>query len=695
MGILVDGAIVVIEYADRRMSEGATRAQAYKESSKRMFWPIVSSTMTTLAAFIPFLFWKDMMGEFMKYLPLTLIFILTASMFVALIFLPVAGSMIRVPELFKRRFGMKGKSDQPPSVDLENTDPRTLGGFIGSYARFIDWQIQRPFLMMAGALATVILCMAVFRIASPAVELFPETDEEQVLVLIQGRGNLSNEEKRDIALEVSDRIKDHPAIENIYTQTGGDLARGQDLPAEIIAQITLDLVVFEERETSLVVREEIQKELLGVPGVLIEVRQLEAGPPVGKDAIVEFSSEDPDLTKAAVKAARAFAEASMVEANGLEVHTYMDIEDTRPLPGVEWRMEIDREEAGRYGLSVQDIGNTLALVTDGLLFDKWRPDDADEEIDIRLRFPADQRTLNALENLRIQTPQGALPVSNFVRREPVKQVDKIIRRNATRILELKANGNQLVEGHEVSQDVAINTLQDWLTSGALEEAVGPGVTWKMIGATEDREAASAFFKGAMLAAMFMIGTVLLIQFNSFYHAVLTLSAVILSVFGVLLGIGLSGQSIAVLLTGTGIVALAGIVVNNNIVLIDTYQFLLKQGHSVEEAVVRCAAQRLRPVLLTTITTAMGLLPMALEVSVNFGEATIGIGSATSGWWVLLSSAVIYGLLFSTLLTLLLTPVMLAAPTVLKKRFFKKKTSTEGQSPISTDTLDKDYQRAAE
>ena len=219
----------------------------------------------------------------------------------------------------------------------------------------------------------------------------------------------------------------------------------------------------------------------------------------------------------------------------------------------------------------------------------------------------------------------------------------------------------------VSQDVAIAAVQDFLESGVIEQEIGPGVNWRLRGNSQDRDEAANFFKGAMAASLFMIGVILLLQFNSFYHAVLTLTAVVFSVFGVLFGIAISGQYFSIIMTGTGIVALAGIVVNNNIVLIDTYHHLLRRGIDPIESAVRTAAQRVRPVLLTTGTTIMGLLPLVFEVNVNFSSGVVGIGSATSDWWVLLSSAVVYGLAFSTILTLVLTPVMLAAPATLNRR----------------------------
>ncbi len=662
VGMLVDGAIVIVEYADRRMGEGATRQSAYAEASKRMFWPVITSTATTLAAFVPFLFWQDLAGEFMKYLPLTLIFVLLASLVVALIFLPVIGTLFGMPTWLKKRLHIKGKTEGPKQYEVDEVDPTTLEGPVASYARILTALVKRPLMVMLGAVVLVWFCRAAFIMASPDVEFFIRSDNEQVNLLVLARGNLSAEQKIDIVQEVADRIDDHPAIEHIYLQTGPELARSNNVPAETIGQVGLDLISYSERDHSRVILEQLRDRVQNVPGVVVEVRQREGGPPVGKDAQVEITSPDFNAMIIAARRVRAYADTATAEINGRNVPLYMDQEDTLPLPGIEWSMDVDRALAGRYGLSVQQAGAVLQFVTEGLLVDKYRPDDADEEIDIRARYPVENRTILGLDAVRLQTPGGSVPLSNFVTRTPKPQVDRIVRRNGKRIIEVKANGNTRIDGHEVSQDQAIAQMKEWLETGAL----GDDVTWIMRGADEDTAAAASFFKGAMAAAMFMIAMILLLEFNSFYHAALTLSAVILSVLGVLLGIALSGQYISIIMTGTGIVALAGIVVNNNIVLIDTYQYLRRKGLAVEDAVVRTAAQRIRPVLLTTATTILGLLPMVFELNVDFAAGTITRGSTTSDWWVLLSSAVVYGLAFSTMLTLILTPVMLAAPTVLRK-----------------------------
>jgi len=663
VGMLVDGGIVVIEFADRRMAEGATRETAYIEAAKRMFWPVVTSTATTLAAFVPFLFWQDIPGEFMKYIPITLIFTLLASLLVALIFLPVIGKLLGYPKWLKERFGIKGKTGSTRDYEIDEVDPATIGGFIGGYSRFLIGFIQRPLLAMIGVVALVAVCLVSFIAASPDMEFFIRSDSEEVNVLVRARGNLSEDQKLEIVEEVAARVADHPAVEHVYMQTGPGLSRSNQLPADTIGQVSIDLVYYSERAHSRIILEEFRNLVQGVPGVIVEVRQREGGPPVGKDAQVEISAPSFEAMVEAAKIVREFVDTSSITINGREVPAYMDQEDTLPLPGIEWSVEVDRALAGRFGLTVQQAGAAVQFVTSGLLIDKYRPDDSDDEIDIRVRYPEDKRTILALDALRIQTPQGSVPLSNFVDRAAKPQVDRIVRRNGERIIEVKANGNTRTPGYEVSQDQAISHLKSWLETGAL----GEDVRWIMRGADEDTADAAAFFQSAMAAAMFLIAMILLLEFNSFYHAALTLSAVVLAVFGVLLGIAISGQYLSVIMTGTGIVALAGIVVNNNIVLIDTYQYLRRKGLSVEDAAVRTAAQRIRPVLLTTATTILGLMPMIFELNVDFAAGVISRGSTTSDWWVLLASAVAYGLAFSTITTLLITPVMLAAPTVIRKR----------------------------
>ncbi|GAB4491784.1 MAG: multidrug efflux RND transporter permease subunit VmeK [Parvularculaceae bacterium] len=686
VGMLVDGAIVIVELADRRMQEGMARGEAYLDAAKRMFWPIISSTGTTLAAFVPFLFWNDITGEYMKFLPLTLIYILTASLFVALIFLPVtatvlgdgidraglllarayraargriAGARTRSPagENPEARPASDAEAPHSAAAELEQSDPLVLGGFYGAYARALNALIRRPFLVLAAAGIALWSILIVFDRAAPNVEYFIETDPDQIYVLVQARGNLSAQERLALVLDVEERLHDVEGVKGLYTSTGNDFGRDGTTPADTIGRVFVELLPYAERRSGREIMREIEWLVRDVPGVRVEVSEPPAGPPVGKDIQLELTAANYDELLAATYKARDFLRDARTDLNGAMVHAYTDIDETAPLPGVEWNLSVDREQAGRFGVDIGQIGAMVQLVTNGLLLDKYRPDDADDEIDIRVRYPEYAREITNLDLLRVRTNRGLVPISNFVTREPVPSVDRITRRDGARIMEVRANANSFADGTAIGQDKAIAQLREWLETGAL----GEGVRWRMRGADEETQAAAQFFAMAMLSALFMMAIILLMQFNSFYHALLTLSAVVLSVFGVLLGVALTGQYISVIMTGTGVVALAGIVVNNNIVLIDTFQHERRAGFGVTEAVLRTAVQRLRPVMLTTITTICGLLPMVFELNVNFAAGAISQGSQTSIWWVLLSSAVVFGLGFSTLLTLVLTPVLLAAP----------------------------------
>lgn len=646
VGMLVDGAIVVVEYADRKMAEGTDRREAYLAASSRMFWPIISSTATTLAAFLPMLAWPGVSGEFMSYLPLTLIFVLIASLFTALIFLPVLGSI----------FGKAEKASQATLRMLsgaETGDIRALEGMTGIYVRALDWLIQRPGTVIVAALAVLTSIFVLYSNFNNGVEFFVETEPEQAAVLVSARGNLSAFEMLDIVKDVEEIVIGVDGVESTFTQTGGNQGgpgQGGDLPADVIGRISIELVPYEQRRPGAIILEEIRTLTRDMPGIKVEVRKREEGPPTGKDVQIQLSSRDAEALRATTR---------MIRDHLDEDSELIDIEDSLPLPGIEWVLSIDREQAGRFGADVAAVGATVQMVTNGILVGTYRPDDADDEVDIRARFPIEERSIDQLDQLRLRTPNGLVPLSNFITRQPAQQVNEITRIDGIQVMDVKAN---TIEG--VLANDKVNEIRAWLEN---EAVIDPRVNWRFRGADEDQAESAAFLGNAMIAALFLMFIILLTQFNSFYHSVLTLSSVVMSTMGVLLGMVITGQTFSVIMTGTGIVALAGIVVNNNIVLIDTYQGLLKRGIEPIEAVLRTAGQRLRPVLLTTITTICGLLPMATQVNVGFFDRSVTVGGPVSVWWVQLSTAIISGLTFATLLTLVVTPVMLAAPTVMRER----------------------------
>ncbi|HBM87742.1 MAG TPA: AcrB/AcrD/AcrF family protein [Rhodobiaceae bacterium] len=659
VGILVDGAIVVVEYADRKMAEGLDRLEAYSLGAKRMFWPIASSTATTLAAFLPMLAWPGVSGEFMSYLPITLIVVLTASFVTAMLFLPVLGSLV-------------GKTEDQDSEVLkmlagaETGDVRLLPGLTGSYVRMLDKLVHHPLLVLGGASAILVTTMFAYGTFGNGVEFFVDTEPEQAIILVGARGNLSATDMQGLAEEVEAIALSTAGVRTVFSQAGtsvggGGPGNGGDRPADLIAEMMIELDKYETRRKGAIILEEIRQRSAEIPGITVEVRKREDGPPTGKDIQIELTSNNVDALLRTTDFIR-----HHVDTTDLGL---IDVEDSRPLPGIEWVLSVDREMAGRFGADITTVGATVQLVTNGILIGNYRPDDAEDEVDIRVRYPTEYRSVAQLDQLRIRTNNGLVPISNFVSREPQPQVSTIERIDGHRRYTLKANtGVNPETGAKRNVDEVVGILETWLA----EQEIDPAVTVKFRGANEEQAAAGDFLGKAMLAALFLMFIILLTQFNSFYFSVLTLSTVVLSTVGVLLGMMVTGQTFSIIMTGTGIVALAGIVVNNSIVLIDTYQRLLKDGMDEIEAVLRTAGQRLRPILLTTITTMFGLLPMAIQVNVNFFAREITYGGPVAAWWVQLSTAIIFGLGFSTLLTLVLVPVLLVAPSRFKRSFQERR-----------------------
>ncbi|TCT05414.1 multidrug efflux pump [Tepidamorphus gemmatus] len=657
VGMLVDGAIVIVEYADRKMAEGLNRKEAYTLAAQRMFWPIFSSTATTLAAFLPMLLWPGVSGEFMSYLPIMVVIVLTAALFTAMIFLPVLG-------------GIFGKtSARPEDMDearklagTSRVDYREIRGFTGIYVRFLKIAAGHPLgnlAVIAGALVVCVGVFVAFGRHNAGVEFFVEEEPEQVVVLVRGRGNLSAAEQRDLVLEAERQILEIDGIETVFSTIGQAGAGGpqvggvQDKPNDVIGELLIELSDYCCRRKSQAIFAELRERTAPIPGIIVEIRKVEGGPPTGKDIRLEVTSSNYEQVKAAADLVRRHLE---TEVEGLR-----DIEDSRPLPGIEWKLTVDRQEAGRFGADVASVGGMIQLVTNGILVGKYRPDDSEDEIEIRVRLPEAERNLDRLDSLRISTPAGMVPIRNFVQREAQPKVSSITRQNGRYAIDVKAN---VVKEDGYLADDKVRELEAWLRA----QDWPVGTSFRFRGADEEQKEAQDFLGKAALASLFIMFVILVTQFNSFYQTILTLSTVIMSVVGVLIGMLVTGQKFSVIMTGTGVVALAGIVVNNAIVLIDTHNRLSESGLSGLDAVLRSCAQRLRPILLTTITTIMGLVPMALQINFDFFAPSIHVGGITSIWWVQLSTAVIFGLGFSTVLTLIVIPTMLAMPSVWRDRW---------------------------
>ena len=638
VGMLVDGGIVVVEYADKEIAAGTGPMRAYGAAAKRMFWPVVSSTATTLCAFLPMLFWPGMPGQFMGQLPITLIFVLSASLIVALIYVPVLGGVA----------GRIGRTLGRPIPRRRRPRAAPVGyrrSFFGRVIALIALNPAGPFLAIAAAVAFMAGVIVYYGENNNGVEFFVDVEPERAIVYVRARGNISLAEADRMVRSVEERIEGVEGVESVFAFSGvGGLQNkgGSEGPTDAVGQVQVELAPWNERPDGKAILAEIERRIAGLPGIVAELATQQEGPQEGKPLQLELKSPNwADLHRAA-EIARARFEAT----EGL-----VDIDDTRPLPGIDWEITVDRAMAGRYGADVATVGPMVQLVTRGALVGTFRPDDSDDELEIRMRFPQEDRLLSTLDELKVSTERGPVPLSSFVERQPVPQLDQINRRDGERFFLVRAD---VAEG--VSDIAKLEELEAWIA----EEDPFPGtVSARFAGDREEQAESQAFLKYAFAGALGLMFVILLAQFNSLYNSVLVLSAVIMSVTGVLIGMIVMGQPFSIIMTGTGIVALAGIVVNNNIVLIDTFQELSAKMKPLE-AIVRTAEARIRPVLLTTITTMAGLLPMVFATSLDFGAGRVAQGAPTALWWTQLATAVVFGLGIATVLTLVVTPAALAA-----------------------------------
>ena len=710
VGMLVDSAIVVVEYADKRIQEGSGPMSAYTEAAKRMFWPIVSSTATTLCAFLPMLFWPGVAGEFMGMLPITLIFVLCAALLVALLYLPVMGGV--AGRITRRLEGIAARLRPLPlplrlalvvvsvgilllgvfllltprgtgvSALLPGLVVAILGGCLASISmeaaralrrdavvsgyrpslfgrvvRFLTGNPVMPLITIAAVVGFVVVTFSVYSQNAKGVEFFVDTEPEQAIVYVRARGNLSLAEKDNLLKQAEAIVIGTPGIASTFSFAGsGGLnanTGGAQAPLDTIGQIQLELAPWEDRDGSAdllgdTIIAGITQKLEALPGVKIEVLSAASGPASGKPLHLRLSGDDFATLEQAVVTVRQ----KMETLPGIT-----GIEDTRPLPGIDWEIKVDVARAGRFGADVATVGGMVQLVTRGVLLDTMRVDTSDEEIDIRVRLPEASRVLSTLDTLKVRTEAGLVPLSNFITRTPVQKLGRIDRVDESRTFDVKAGiteGLTLDDGTPITATERIAVLTDWLGTDPLPA----GVTWAWTGDQEDQSESGSFLVKAFAGALGLMFIILLAQFNSVYNAALVLVAVVLSTTGVLIGMLVMDQTFSIIMTGTGIVALAGIVVNNNIILIDTYQEFSRYMPKLE-AVARTAEQRLRPVLLTTITTMAGLAPMMLGLSVDFLGGGYTTNSPSALWWVQLAAAVVFGLGIATVLTLLLTPALLA------------------------------------
>ena len=619
-GMLVDGVIVTTEYADRQIATGSDRREAYKRGAQRMAWPIISATITTLMVFLPLLVWPGIVGQFMQYLPMTVIAVLTASLIMALVFVPVLGGLIG-----KKRID---------SLSVAATAPRF-------YRRILKFAVRRPVLVMSMVLSVMTASFMGYISAGLGVEFFPKIEPEQAQVQVLARGDLSAKERDLLVKATENSILPVVGVSDFYAQSFRGGGSGRQEPRDAVGTIRTVFDDWQNREKAEVIISDMRSRLAPLAGADFNVLKQQQGPGAAKPIRIEIIGQSLDELGAAT---------SNIIARMNNLGGFVDVTDSRPLPGTEWTLVTDRDAASRHGVSIAGLGTMIKMLTRGMVISEYRPDDSEDELDVVMRFMGNQRNLDRLRELRVPASDGAfVPVSVFAKLEPRVKGGFIERLDGQRYMYIEAS---------VDPGVLVDERIDVLKQSLLDTPLAGAVEIKFAGDSEDIDETQSFLINAFATSLVLMLIVLMVQFNSGWQAFVTMSAIVLSTGGVCLGLWVTGRPFGIVMSGLGVIALAGIVVNNNIVLIDTYNEYRQRGYRAADAAFRAGLVRFRPVLLTAVTTILGLLPMVFEMTIMLVDRQVLVGAPSSQWWTQLSSTIAGGLTFATVLTLVATPSML-------------------------------------
>lgn len=618
LGLLVDGTVVTVELADRYLREGMSGKIAYMSAAKRMFWPIVSSTATTLAVFVPLLFWPGITGDFMSYLPLTVITVLSVSIVVALFVVPFLGGML---QSFAR------KQDKAP-IQAPRMYKRTLAS-----------ALDNPWKTLGVAAIVIVSIFMAYPKLSSGIEFFPSMEPDFLQVQIRARGTLSIAEKERVVRHVESKIKGVDGVKSYYARTHE--VTGTDSVADQIGVIQIDLWDWNERESSSVIEKRLRHKVGDIPGIIVNVKQPQKGPGASSAVNLEVRGNDPDQLMQSVR---------KIQGIMAESGFFTNLNSNIPLPTADWELVIDRGRAAYHGIDLVTAGNWIQLVTRGIKLAELRPLQYADEIEVFGRLVGAERTMKDLASLMMTSASGErVMLSDIADLGPVYSTGTVRRIDGERSYVITSD---MATGKNLAK--ALDYVKGKLESDPLPH----GVSIVEKGDSERQNEAIQFLLKAFVVALVLMLGILLLQFNSFRQSTIVFSAVLLSMAGVLLGLMIMRSPFVIVMGGIGIISLAGIVVNNNIVLIDAFNEYLAKGLSAKHAALNSALDRFRPVMLTSITTVLGLAPMVAAITIDYAGHTIAFNAPSSQWWVGLSSTIAGGLVFVTLITLILTPVLL-------------------------------------
>ena len=627
LGMLVDNGIVIVENIYRHVQQGMPRQEAALVGTNQVAWPVITSTMTTLGAFLPMLFWPGIMGEFMGYLPETLIMALTASLFVALVINPVLSA--------------RYQTARPIVADEKSTSKEPLVKRV--YLAILKWSLKNRLIVVFLSFLLLVTSTVLYGAFGRGSEFMPDTEPKRAYVNVKAPEGTNLDASDKLVSLVENIVSKYDdiryVIANIGSEGGDPFSQGGT--GTHINRVAIDFKDFHDRSTpSSVVVEEIRKETLSaIKGAEVQVEKEKEGPPTGAPVNLEISGKDIHvLGELATKAKK-----EIKDISGL-----VDLKDNFVKGKPEIRVRVDKEKAALMGLDTYTIAYTIKAAINGVKVGVYR--EGKDEYDIIARLPErDRHSLENIKRLTVSGPKGEpIPLTSLAEISLTSGLGAIMRLDQKRVVTISGN----VSGR-LANDVIIDIGK------RLEKKIDwpRGYSFRFTGEQQEQAKATAFLGKAFIATIFIIFLVLVTQFNSFATPFIILTSVILSLIGVFLGLLITDTAFGVIMTGIGVISLAGVVVNNAIVLIDYYHQLLERGIPSTEALIKAGITRFRPVMLTAITTILGLLPMATGVSFNFRDVAWEIGSESSQWWGPMAVAVIFGLAVATLLTLVVVPVL--------------------------------------
>jgi len=642
LGMLVDNGIVIVENIYRHMQEGEPREEAALAATNEVAWPVITSTLTTLGAFVPMLFWPGIMGEFLGYLPQTLIMALTASLFVALVINPVLSARYQTAKVKPAKTGKDGKEKARREVLIKRI-----------YLAILSWSLRHRLLVVVSGFALLVASIAAYVAYGKGTEFFPETEPRRAYVHIKAPEGTNLDASDRIVAQVEAIVSEYEDIRHVISNIGaeGGDPFSQGGTGTHISRVVLDFKDFHDRSrpSSEIIREIRERILDSIHGAELQVEKEEEGPPTGPPVNLEiYGREILTLGELSAKVRKAIR----------EVPGLVDLKDNFVKGKPEIVIRVDKEKAALMGLDTYTIAYTVKSAINGAKVGVYR--EGKNEYDIIARLPEkDRRSVEGLKRITVSGPRGEpIPLTSVAEVSLSSGLGAIMRLDQKRVVTVSG---------DVSGRLANDVIRD------IEEILKRDVAWprgydyRFTGEQEEQAKAQDFLGKAFMATIFIIMLILLTQFNSLFTPLIILTSVILSLIGVFFGLLITGTAFGIIMTGIGVISLAGVVVNNAIVLIDYYEQLMVRGLESTEALIQAGLVRFRPVMLTAITTILGLLPMATGVSFDFRKFAWDIGGESSQWWGPMAVAVIFGLAVATLLTLVVVPVLCSLVNGLNRR----------------------------